>query len=1096
MASSTMTGDPRPDTVVGRRGLGRIVGIVGSLVGTQAATSVLGLLFWVLAARRLSLEAVGVGQAAVSLMSLLASFGSIGLGTLLIARIPHMEQGTRRVTVRTAFAAAAAATLLLAVLVPVVAIHVLGADNLRPVAGSTGNLVLFAVGTSLMAVAVVVDQAVLVLGTGRLQLERNVVASAVKIVALLALTGLGLRGGMMIFLAWSVGTLLSFPLLSLRTRGGWRLQDDRAVVRPSSLRGMGRSAAGHHALNTVLQVPLTLLPVIVTVLLGSRATGAFGPPLQLTGFVFALPYAISLSLFAAAEGRAHEVVERMRYTVPFGLAVSLAANAALYPLAPYVLRVFGETYSAEGTTILRLLVLAGIPFVIKDHFVALRRVENRTLHATAVLGGFAVVELIAAVAGARAGGTAGLVTAWLLVLALEAVVLGVPLARAVAAARRADVTAADVTAADVTDGVTTDGPAGTALREPEREAADEHELYVADHGKDHVSDSADGSRGRLARAASAVGVGPLVLLMSLGALALGYGANLARAEGDSGTAQAWYVAGLVLVFLPAAVGILLPGTTRMTRVTLAVAMPVLLQLCRTVLYPNRFMFHDELIHANVLRMIESTQRLYTENPLLPITGDYPGMEVATDAIRDLTGLSPHTSAVVLLVLTRVVMALAVIAVVEQITSSSRAGAVAGLLYACNPQFLFFNSQYSYQTLALPLAVLSVHLFISRRRGHRLSLVLPILAVAATCVTHHVTSALLVVAWFAWTLLEVVLRRGRESQVRSLAVMAVASLVSFVAVLLKPGNTLGSYLGAIATSSITDVGALVSGQQTKRVFQNSAGVGTAPWEQVMIIASLVLTMLVLVPALVRARAWARHRVTVAVLLCLVAAIYPVIPGGHLTRATAEVGDRAAGFVFLGLAFVVAWWLCRRSLRRWQAVAVALGVTVTFLGSVVLGAGSISQQLPGPYQVSSDARSIDPANLAAARWMSANLPAGTRVYADRVGGLLAASVGRQFTVRHISTDVDASRLLLDPNFGQADIAVIRAAGIRYVVVDRRNANGLPNQSVYVESGEFGEAGRTRPVPRAATTKLDRVSGVQRLYDNGSIAIYDVEALRAAR
>ncbi|GMA87974.1 hypothetical protein GCM10025868_32240 [Angustibacter aerolatus] len=217
-------------------------------------------------------------------------------------------------------------------------------------------------------------------------------ASATKIVALLALAATGHSGGMTIFAAWAIGNLVSLPVLSWRTRGGWPLQQDRRLVAPSALRGLGRGAAGHYSLNTVLQVPLMLLPVLVTVLLGARDNGVFGPALQVTGFVFALPYAVSLSLFAAAEGRAGEVVDRMRVTVPFGLAVSLLANAALFPLAPWVLRLFGSEYAEQGTPILRLLVLAGLPFVIKDHYVALRRVQNRTLQATAVLGGFAVLE--------------------------------------------------------------------------------------------------------------------------------------------------------------------------------------------------------------------------------------------------------------------------------------------------------------------------------------------------------------------------------------------------------------------------------------------------------------------------------------------------------------------------------------------------------------------------------------------------------------------------------------------------------------------------------------------------------------------------------
>ncbi|GAA3597646.1 hypothetical protein GCM10022223_11020 [Kineosporia mesophila] len=1093
MTTSITRDGPVTDGQTPAGGLRRIAAISASLVSTQAATSVLGLAFWSLAARQFSVAAVGVGGAAVSLMTLLGTLGSLGLGTLLIARLPHTDQGSRRVLVRTALTVAAGATAVLALAAPWVAIHLFGLSNLTAVAGSPERAVIFSIGTALTAVAIVLDQAVLVIGTGALQLERNVIASSAKLLALLALSAGGQTDGMTIFIAWLLGTLVSFPAVAWRTRGGRALENRNRLVDLSSLRGLGRAAAGHHALNTTLMSTLMLLPLIVTVSVSPAANGVFNTALQVSGFVFALPYAVAVGLFAAAEGDQRQVLARMRFTVPFGLGAALLANLALFPLAPLVLAVFGATYAEQGTTVLRILVLAGLPFVVKDHYVALRRVQGRTAGATAALLGFTVVELVAARIGAQVGGTVGLCAFWVSALMIEALVLAVPLFRA----RRA-----------MSD---PGGSAGPGLSDPRRSVP----RLRARHARSRTVSStvsqgeppelmdpsvtsapaADISarKGRPAVFADRVGIGPVLLLMSLGLLSIAHAVSLARGSTEHATAaQAWYVAGLVTIFAPAAFGVLVPGLSRFHRVVLAVAMPVLLQLSRVVLYPTRFMFHDELLHANLLREISSTGRLFTPNPLLPITSYYPGLEIATDGLHDLTGLSAHTSAAVVLVVTRIVMALSVLAIVERVTGSTRVGAVAGVVYACNPQLLFFNSQFSYQTLALPLAVLTVYLVISRRRGTRLSLILPLMTMAAVSVTHHVTAGLLMISFVIWWSLELVLRRKHENEATALAVLAGSGAALLAATVLNPGNTLGSYLGAIVESSGTALTSFVEGKQSKQLFQNSAGVGTAAWEQVAVIASLAITLLALIPAIIRARAWVRARYTAAVLFCLVALIYPVIPGGHLTRTTAEVGDRAAGFVFLGVGFVVAWWLCRRRIKVWHAAAFSVAASVTFVGGVVLGAGPTSQQLPGPFEIAADARSMDPANLSAAAWISANLPAGSRAYADRDSGLLAAADGGLYVVRHISTNIDASRLLLDPEFTTADRTLIRQAGIRYLIADRRDAFGLPNQGVYIESGEFGELGRTAPVPAQALSKFDAVRGVDRIYDNGAIAIYDLGAL----
>ena len=337
------------------------------------------------------------------------------------------------------------------------------------------------------------------------------------------------------------------------------------------------------------------------------------------------------------------------------------------------------------------------------------------------------------------------------------------------------------------------------------------------------------------------------------------------------------------------------------------------------------------------------------------------------------------------------------------------------------------------------------------------------------------------------------RRIHRTRLLQLGVLTPWGALLLVASVLNPGNPLGRYLGAIVDSSTSDVTSLSQGRSTKALFADSAGTGPAPWEQVLLIAAVLITTasMLIVLGFIRTR-WRAAR-PLALLLGLVALLYPVIPGGHLTRATAEVGDRAAGFVFVGLAAVIGtwWWQRRRSALARAAVGTA--ITVAFLGNVVLGAGPASGQLPGPYQISADPRSMDADNLAAAGWLATGVPHDSTVYGDRTSGGLAAAYGHQRTVLHVSTGLDLSRLLLAPTFGAADRALIERSRLAYVIVDRRLSTGLPHQEFYIESGEFGGDDRTGPVTSGALAKLGSVPGVQRVYDNGTLAVYDVRSLR---
>ncbi|RKS71301.1 O-antigen/teichoic acid export membrane protein [Motilibacter peucedani] len=1045
-------------------GLRRIAGISASLVSTQAVTALLGLLFWAVAARQSSRPQVGTALAAVSLMMLIGSVGTLGLGTLLIDRLPRTEQGERRVLVRNSLLLAGLAGAFLTAVFAAVAEGVLHVDNLRSMAGSPAAAAGLVLGIGLTALVMVLDQAVLSIGTGALQLERNVLASSVKIVALLALGAAGATSGMAIFLAWTIGTATSLPLVAWRTRGGRALDTSGRLVDLGRMRGLGRHAASHHALNLALQAPLQLLPLIVTVALSTAANSAFNTALLVTGFVFAVPYAIAIGVFASARGEERAAIAHMRTTIPLAVAASVAAYVVLFPFAGLVLRLFGSGYADDGATTLRVLVLAGIPFVVKDHFIALRRLQGRTSQAVTVIACFTVVELAAALVGARTHGIDGLSVAWVSVLAAEALVLLPPLLLAVRHAARD------------TEPVTP--PGGQVTDEP----APNDEPAPTSLSAGSVPPSRDLT-------------GPTLAAMALGLLLVAVAGAQSRPDAAGQLQAVTYVLGLAVVLVPAAFRILLSGTSDRERIALAVAVPIALQLSRPLINPQHFAYHDEFLHANVLRQIGSSHHLFSLNSLLPVSAYYPGLEIVTDAVRQTTGLPVYATSVVVLLLVRVVFALTLVALVRAVSGSTRVACVASVVYVSNPQLLFFNSQFSYQTLALPLAVLTLYAFVSRVRGRRSSLLGAAALASATAATHHLTAVLLVASLLGWLVLELLLRaKGERRDALGLAVLGAVGAAAVVLVAANPGNPVVSYLWSIVTSSSNDVGALTRGQQTKSVFKDSAGTSSYLWEKALILAALALVTVGLVPALLRSREWLRRRVPLAVLLSLVACLFPIIPAGHLTRATAEVGDRSSGFVFFGVAFVFGWWLWRRTLRARTAAVLAAALGIVMLGNVVLGAGPVSEQLPGAYQISADARSVDSDNLAAAQWLHDNVKGDTRVYADRVSGLLAAGVGGMFTVRHISTDIDASRLILDPEFTAADVALIKQARISYVVVDQRDSNSLPHEDVYIESGEFGSP-RTAPVPAAALHKFDTVRGVTKVYDNGSIAIYDVRRLRGA-
>ena len=600
-----------------------------------------------------------------------------------------------------------------------------------------------------------------------------------------------------------------------------------------------------------------------------------------------------------------------------------------------------------------------------------------------------------------------------------------------------------------------------------------------------------------AGAARSPWTGPVIVLVALGVLGQAWLGEVARATGTL-SAPLWYLT-LCLIFVPSAALIMSSRLGDRGRVWFTLYMALALLATRFMLYPDQFAYHDELINYRVLLSILSTHHLFTPNSLLPDTADYPGLQVATAGLHQLTGLSPHLSGIAVLFAVRVVMTLAIVKVIERITGSVPAGCLAAAIYATNPQYVFFNSQFSYQSVALPLAFFCVYVISIRREPGRLLSIVPgaavVLAVAAS---HHLTSlALLIVLW-TWYLAARITRRP----VPRLLPLAVVSVLIVAAWTWMARAVIVPYISEITNNSVSTIIHLVTGGSGHAFFSDAAGDKNPLWEEAVSLLSVLLIACTLVPSLLLAVIKHRTLSAAGLVLFAIAAIYPAVPAGHLASVTAEISDRAAGFVFLGLGFIVAvWWLrdapfhrhartSRFTLARRPWVIIA-GLTVCFVGGTVLS-GPNWIYGPGRYLVSADNRSVDQLALQAAYWEGRYLTPDRRTYSDRVNGSLASVYGDEHVLTPLADHIQegsVSNLLLDPN-AAPDRSLACSIRLRYLIADQRLATSLPHLGIYVDNGEFQYGARTSPPTPSTLTKFDQAPDAQRLFDNGAIRIYDLK------
>jgi O-antigen/teichoic acid export membrane protein len=391
-----------------------------SLIGTTVITSTFGFAYWWLAARQFSPEAVGFASATISAMMLLGTVGSLGFGTLLIGELPS-QSGKEKSLITTALITVGLAGTVLGVLFAIVTPWL--SPNLSALSENFESISLFSFGVCLTAMTLVIDQALIGLFRGELQLWRNIIMAVAKLGALLVV-GLWFsnQSGSTIYATWAVGNLLSLVILAGFT---WSKNWNISVYFPQwgLLRNLGRSALSHHALNLCLQIPGLILPILVTSLLSVRINAYFYTAWMIANLASAGPTALTTVLYAVVVADRATVIQKTLLTLKLSILIGLGAIGVLMIGAEPVLNFFGASYAQEATWSLRYLGLGVFPLIIRTHYVAINRIYNRIERAAKVMAVCAVFELTLATIGAMVGGLTGLTLGWLMAICIEAVLM-------------------------------------------------------------------------------------------------------------------------------------------------------------------------------------------------------------------------------------------------------------------------------------------------------------------------------------------------------------------------------------------------------------------------------------------------------------------------------------------------------------------------------------------------------------------------------------------------------------------------------------------------------------------------------------------------
>lgn len=579
---------------------------------------------------------------------------------------------------------------------------------------------------------------------------------------------------------------------------------------------------------------------------------------------------------------------------------------------------------------------------------------------------------------------------------------------------------------------------------------------------------------------------PITLSAGLGLLLCSYANALSRQMLDPSELLLW--AGMLLIALPIFYRLTSRDASPGERLALVCLLGLSLYGMKLVRDAPIFIFSDEPIHAFNANQIVAHHHLFRYNPILPVTPSYPGLEGATSALMTITGLSSYWSGAVVIAVARLSLMAGLFLLFRRVSGSARTAGLAAAIYTANFNFLYWGTQFSYESLSLPIFVVMLMAIAERSATPRewaRDWVAPIvLGISAIVVTHHLTSYALA-AFIAGLGLAYWLVRGNWKWPNPWRYAAVTAALASVWLLLVADATFG-YLSPVLGGALEAIFNTASGGEPPRelfVGRESA----APVAPVLARAIALLSIFLLLAALPFGlrNLWRRHRHKPFALVFSVAAIgFFATLALRLAPAAWETGNRAGEFLFIGLAFVLAlaglqnWAPWKRPWIGRAALTVALGVVL--VGDAIAG-WPWDLQLASPVRASADGGTISSPPLAVAEWARDHTVEDSRFAAATADARMLLSPGERLALAGKHPDIED--LLQEPALSTWEIPLLQKNRIRYVVADVRN---IARDSTRGYS--FSTADEVLN-PRSTVIKFREIPSATRIYSSGEISVYDL-------
>jgi O-antigen/teichoic acid export membrane protein len=220
-------------------------------------------------------------------------------------------------------------------------------------------------------------------------------------------------------IALAIAVVISLFLFLPRVESSYRPVPNLSL---GQVKGLARYSIHSYVASLLSRGPTMVLPILVLNTLGAESNAHFYVAWRIAELLFAIPWAVSQSLFAEGSFSPHRLKENVTRSIKFSLILLVGGTVIFIVAAKWLLLAFGQSYSSNALHLLWLLSLAGLPQGISHVYIAVLRVRDRLKELVIVRGFVAMAAPALSLLAMPRYGIIGVGWVWLGVQAVVVIV--------------------------------------------------------------------------------------------------------------------------------------------------------------------------------------------------------------------------------------------------------------------------------------------------------------------------------------------------------------------------------------------------------------------------------------------------------------------------------------------------------------------------------------------------------------------------------------------------------------------------------------------------------------------------------------------------